>query len=78
MSILFLRIHPQPTFDHGRDRFVFGFDTDAVTGIGLTNTLWDKPRPTFTLQSLFKKLTTTRLALHRCCASAVGLRKGMS
>jgi hypothetical protein len=77
MSILFLRIRPQPTFDHGLDRFVFGFDTDAGTGIGLTNTLWDKPRPTFTLQSLFKKYTTTRLALRRCYVPAVGLLKGM-
>lgn len=37
MSIPSLRTHPQPTFNHGRDRFLFGFETGAATGVGLRN-----------------------------------------
>jgi hypothetical protein len=78
MSSPSLRNHPQPTFDHGLDRFVFGFDTDAGTGVGLMNTLPAITRPTVTLEYLFKKHTTTRLAWRRCYVPAVGLLKGMS
>lgn len=79
MSTPSLRTHPQPTFNHGRDRFVLGFDTGAATGVGLKSTLQTKSRFIQTQQSLFKKThTTTCLAWRRCCTSAVGLRKGMS
>ena len=78
MSIPSLHTHPQPTFDHGHDRLVFDFDSDAATGVGLTRTLSSESSANLTPQSLFKKYTTTRLALRRCCASAVGLPKGVS
>ena len=78
MSIPSLRSHPQTTFAHGRDRFVFGFVTDAGTRIGVTSILSSKSNATLPPQSLFLKYTTTRLALRRCFAPAVGLRKGMS
>ena len=78
MSIPFLRTHPQPTFDHSCDRFVFGFDSEAATAVGIKRILTSKSSAALTPHSLFKKHTTTRLALHRCCTSSVGLHKGMS
>ena len=80
MSIPSLRSHLQPTFDHCRARleFEFDFDSDAATSVGLTRILSSESSATLTPQSLFKKYTTTRLALRCCCAPAVGLVKGMS
>ena len=56
MSIPSLRSHPQTTFAHGRDRFAFGFVTDAGTCVGVTSILSSKSNATLTLQSLFKKI----------------------
>jgi hypothetical protein len=73
MSIPSLRSHPQPTFDHGRDRFVFGFDTDAVTGVGVTRILSSKSKATLTPQSLFKKIHHNSFgiaSLFRACSLA--------
>ncbi len=78
MSITSLCDQPRTAFIRCLDCYVFGFDTDAATGVDLTSIV-QKNRDLPKRSSLYsKKYTIIPPALHRCCAPAVGLTKGMS